>query len=751
MKSIAVIATEKEYARHIRRNVEQYLGNYGEFFDYSVREVEEQGEIKEDFILISAFNIFQKVRALVTDHTEIIVISLSLTKTQLEPLNNLDAGTRAYLVNFDERSCLHTMTNLYDAGFRDLELYPYWGKGTPDPTITLAITPNEEELVPPSVRRVMNLGESSVDVRTLYEIADKLGAYDEFSDKEAKAARQEYYYISSGMDRLMGEQDAMHSRMRALIQMMKDGIVVTDNLGKIHLANEKAVKLMSFRTDVLEGFHISEVLPEIDIYPEIQYIINGDRGPIMASFVPIETNLEPSGENVIGRIITLSDFDEREEVQHEVRSRLAGNHHRARYHFPEIIGDSPQMENAIAQAKKMAKSNSSVLVTGESGTGKELFAQSIHNASSRCNRNFVAVNCAAIPENLLESEMFGYEEGSFTGARKGGKAGYFEVAHGGTIFLDEIGEMPLQLQAKLLRVIEERRVTRVGSDKEIDVDVRIISATNQDLFKMVEEGRFREDLYYRLKVLPLELPPLREHPEDIPTLIDHYLDIFHKQFQFNTGAMKRLKCHQWRGNCRELRNVIEYLANQEKAIIREEDLEILNVNRSLNHKQTRSNRPSESDTPQNDWRPGAGNEPDSQHEAPVVPVPPEMANPYYSISKIGKPSEDDPWFGSAKNPQYQRKPQTEFERFLRWEGRDLENYRAILQQLHDCALQGLRPGREILAEELRQRGFDVSTGEVRKYLQTLAKYNFVILGRGRVGSRITPDGENALDHMNLKA
>lgn len=687
MKSIAVIATEKEYARHIRRNVEQYLGNYGEFFDYSVREAEEQGEIKEDFILISAFNIFQKVRALVTDHTEIIVISLSLTKTQLEPLNNLEAGTRAYLVNFDERSCLHTMTNLYDAGFRDLELYPYWGKGTPDPTITLAITPNEEELVPPSVRRVMNLGESSVDVRTLYEIADKLGAYDEFSEKEAKEARQEYYYISSGMDRLLGEQDAMHSRMRALIQMMKDGIVVTDNLGKIHLANEKAVKLMNFRTDVLEGFNISEVLPEMDIYPEIQYIINGDRGPIMASFVPIETNLEPAGENVIGRIVTLSDFDEREEVQHEVRSRLAGNHHRARYRFSEIIGDSPQIENAIAQAKKMAKSSSSVLITGESGTGKELFAQSIHNASSRCNRNFVAVNCAAIPENLLESEMFGYEEGSFTGARKGGKAGYFEVAHGGTIFLDEIGEMPLQLQAKLLRVIEERRVTRVGSDKEIDVDVRIISATNQDLFTMVEEGRFREDLYYRLKVLPLELPPLREHPEDIPTLIDHYLEIFQKEFQFNTGAMKRLKSHQWRGNCRELRNVIEYLANQEKAVIREEDLEILNVNRNAERRSLGSDTKSNPGTAQNDWWPGVGSEPD---------------------------------------PRFQRKPQTEFERFVRWEGRDLENYRAILQQLHDCALQGRRPGRENLAEELRQIGFDVSTGEVRKYLRTLAKYNFVI-------------------------
>ena len=212
------------------------------------------------------------------------------------------------------------------------------------------------------------------------------------------------------------------------------------------------------------------------------------------------------------------------------------------------------------------------MIIGDSGTGKELFAQSIHNDSFRRKYNFVAVNCAAIPDNLLESEMFGYEEGAFTGAKKGGKIGYFELAHRGTIFLDEIGEMPLQLQSKLLRVLEEKKVIRVGSNRNIDIDVRIIAATNKDLFEMVEKGTFREDLYYRLNVLPLFIPNLKDRKEDILPLFYSIAHKMNTNIQLTNEVAEILTEYSWRGNVRELRNVVEFLASRGKNLIEVNDL-----------------------------------------------------------------------------------------------------------------------------------------------------------------------------------
>lgn len=191
----------------------------------------------------------------------------------------------------------------------------------------------------------------------------------------------------------------------------------------------------------------------------------------------------------------------------------------AKYHFSDILGHSPAVQKAIRLAQYYSGTDETILIFGESGTGKELFAQSIHNASRRRQSPFVAVNCAAIPDTLIESELFGYEEGAFTGARKGGKQGLFQTADNGTIFLDEIGDIPLSLQSRLLRVLEEREVMPVGSTSVIPIDVRVICATNRNLNEMVRQGTFREDLYYRLKILPLVIPPLRERVEDIPELL----------------------------------------------------------------------------------------------------------------------------------------------------------------------------------------------------------------------------------------
>lgn len=262
-------------------------------------------------------------------------------------------------------------------------------------------------------------------------------------------------------------------------------------------------------------------------------------------------------------------------------------------YFSNIIGNSEVMKGVIEKGKKIARGNANVLVVGESGTGKELLSRAIHFESSRGTGPFIAINCGAIPEALLESELFGYSSGAFTGANKNGKIGKFQLANKGTIFLDEIGDMPLHLQVKLLRVLQDKIVIPIGSNKPISIDIRIISATNKNLEAMVRGGKFREDLYYRLNVIPIELPPLRKRKEDIPILIQYllnrYCSVYHeKRPEISTEAMDKLAQYPWTGNIRELENTIEYIVNmlQGDGIVRLEHLpdKLLLCNEDINAK-----------------------------------------------------------------------------------------------------------------------------------------------------------------------
>ncbi len=231
-----------------------------------------------------------------------------------------------------------------------------------------------------------------------------------------------------------------------------------------------------------------------------------------------------------------------------------------------FVGTSKGMQDALRMGQKVAKSDSTVFLQGESGTGKEIMAKMIHDLSDRRDKLMISVNCAAIPETLVESELFGYEEGAFTGAKKKGAMGKFELADKSTIFLDEIGDMPLSVQTKILRVLQEKQVERIGGTKPIPIDIRVISATHKDLEKMVEEGTFREDLYYRLNIIPILLPPLRERKEDILPLLEYYMAYYNQKMRkqlkgFSHQAKQALLRYEWPGNVRELRNIVEYLAN----------------------------------------------------------------------------------------------------------------------------------------------------------------------------------------------
>ncbi len=266
----------------------------------------------------------------------------------------------------------------------------------------------------------------------------------------------------------------------------------------------------------------------------------------------------------IGTVLTFQNVQNIQEMEGKIRKKIFNRGHVAKHNFEDIIGNSRKINDVKYIAKRFSKVDSNILIEGETGTGKELFAQSIHNYSSRSSGPFVAVNCAALPESLLESELFGYAEGAFTGAARGGKLGLFELAHKGTIFLDEISEISPKLQGRLLRVIQEKEIMRLGHDRIIPVDIRVISATNKDLHTMVKLGEFREDLYYRLDILKVKLPPLRERKEDIIEILEHFLHTYSLQnkmgkITLSNKARDILTCYGWPGNIRELKNVCERL------------------------------------------------------------------------------------------------------------------------------------------------------------------------------------------------
>lgn len=362
-------------------------------------------------------------------------------------------------------------------------------------------------------------------------------------------------------------------RLNAIIDYSGEGIIVLDENRTFTIFNSSAEKILDIKKEYILGRKItscnpSEVLNKVlgDGKHEIGRLIKVNNTKLIVNRVPIVVDNEE-----VGVVITLQEVARLQKLEQKVRAQLYAKGLVAKYSVENIIGESPAIKEVIQWMKKFAKTSSTILIEGETGSGKELFAQSIHNISERKNGPFVAINCAALPENLLESELFGYEEGAFTGAKKGGKPGLFELAHGGTIFLDEIGEIPLSVQSRLLRVLQEKEVLRVGGEYILNVDIRIIAATNQDLYKIVKAGKFREDLFFRINILNLKIPPLRERVQDIPLLVKEFIDIMnekHGKFisDVSEGSMKLLKKYSWPGNIRELINFVE------KAVILSDDL-----------------------------------------------------------------------------------------------------------------------------------------------------------------------------------
>lgn len=397
------------------------------------------------------------------------------------------------------------------------------------------------------------------------------------------------------MKKLEAELDEKNRFEEAIANQVSEGIIFIDKNAVVKFINKAGAKILKVDLEDSIGRHIKEI---VDFRPVILNVLESGKGYVdkefflkskgeLLHFIKSATVIKDDNGNIKG---VLDTFREIKRVKKMVNVMTGAQ---ANFCFDDIIGESEEINKSKRIAGIAAESDSNVLITGKTGTGKELFAQSIHRASGRQDGPFLAINCSALPMKLIESELFGYVEGSFTGASKGGRPGKFEMANGGTIFLDEIGEMPLNMQVKLLRVIQERKLMRIGGSELIPIDVRIIAATNKDLSKEVEKNNFRGDLYYRLNVLNINIPELKNRGNDIRLLANHFLSIFADKLNkditgFTEKAMHYLENKSWPGNVRELENCVERLVN-----FAQDDLisykDIVNFQHGQNEKEEKTN------------------------------------------------------------------------------------------------------------------------------------------------------------------
>jgi transcriptional regulator with PAS, ATPase and Fis domain len=524
--------------------------------------------LESDLFVISTYPIYLALKPWLPRNAKTVIISHTITNSQYERIRELPPGTAALLVNYSVEMTMDCIWLLRQLGLDHIDYLPFYPGVVNMPKVELAITPGEAAHVPPGIPRVIDIGHRVIDEKTIVDIAHFLGLSHLLGEGRFISHFRSIKKVPGSVATLFDLTNVLESQFSGLLEALEDGIVVVDDGGTAYAGNAKALEVLGERGSLV-GKRIADLIPGIPLEQVLRSGTTIDHRLVKVQSRDVSLRLVPiiSGSKASGAIVIVNTFDEREKSQHILRSQLLGKGHRAKYTFDDIVGKDERIVEIKNLARRQARSNSSVLIIGETGVGKELFAHAVHEASERKKWQFVTVNCAALPESLLESELFGYAEGAFTGARKGGKPGLFELAHKGTIFLDEIGEMEMGLQARLLRVLESREVMRIGGDNVIHVDIRVIAATNKDLRTLVDEGRFRRDLYYRLNVLPIEVPPLRERKGDIPLIFSSLKEALGAHFRLDEGGREALLEHPWYGNIRELKNCVEYLVCLEKDVI----------------------------------------------------------------------------------------------------------------------------------------------------------------------------------------
>ena len=664
LKSIAVIIDVKtELETFLRNNIKIVFGNQIEINFYYLNLLTEEDQIEDDVVLVMTEERAIMTQKYLKDNKPIIVLRRTVKEDSLYPILKIPHNTKVLVVNDNMETTLETVTLLYQIGIDHLNLIPFEsGKNYDD--IKIAITPNVRRKVPDAIKNIIDIGNRYIDMTSFIQIIDKLKISDKEITKKLIDYTESIITFESGIKSQIRELYIKNEQLDTIVNLSNEGIMLTDNENTILIANETFLKIFNIKQDIinvkLESLFNMETLEilnremlteELIEYEEKFVIINKSRTMYL-------------GENY-GYYYNFQEVTYIKTLEQNLRKKLRNKGFITRYKFDEIKTESNVMKACIELAKRIANSDLTVFISGESGTGKEMLAQSIHNESSRGYHPFIAVNCAAFAENLLESELFGYEGGAFTGALKEGKAGMFELANNGSIFLNEIGDMPLSLQTRLLRVLQEKQVMRIGSQRVIAINTRVIVATNKNLYEMVKKGEFREDLYYRVNVLPINVPPLRRRKADIIPLLGHFIDKG-KHIVLSDEVKQFLLRYPWPGNIRELQNVAAYIG-----LIHEREIRLDNL-------------------------------------------------PYYLLDK------DVDFKVEVQEIQ---------------ETIGLKRCYDLMNIIYNTNISGKGIGRQGLEEALKETYHDISEGEIRRILNILNQFEFVISYRGRKGSVVTEKGK----------
>ncbi len=562
-KKISVIALDPRAGRSYQRDVEQLFGEVADVAMFSVLDGSATGVLDRADLFVASTDAYGSAEELarhVPIGSQTMAIEVSFRWSDLRRLKELPADSRVLFVNMTQTMAREAIAQLQQFGINHIQWFPYF-PGAPLPeNVHIAVTPDETRYVPVGMETVIDLGQRACTSGMMIEIALRLGLEHLLETEKFRAYFQSIAANNYSFDQMFARSIRLESQFHILMEILEDGVIGVNEKNEIFACNRHAEELTRTSGELIFGKQGDEVFPYIPFSKCLREKARIPAKIVRVNGVNVSMEVVPvmRQETCIGVFATLQKFNDVEVRQSELRSQLYQKGYYAKYGFEDVVGESPAILRTKEVLRRMAASESPVLLIGETGTGKELFAHAVHRASRRSAGPFVAINVAAFPENLLESELFGYEEGAFTGAKKGGRPGLFEFSHKGTLFLDEVEGMSPALQIKLLRVLQEREVMRVGGNRIIHVDVRIVAATNEALERKVEEGTFRRDLYYRLNTLPALIPTLAERGDDLFLLMDRFKAELGASFRLSPQVRDFLKSYAWPGNIRELRNVVEY-------------------------------------------------------------------------------------------------------------------------------------------------------------------------------------------------
>jgi transcriptional regulator with PAS, ATPase and Fis domain len=683
MKTIAILNYDPKSAAIYAAQIENVFSNNIVVKKYSINNAPVSGTIHADLVLVQDEDVFEKSKGSIPEDTPIMFCYRTISKDGYYKILNIPEHSEVYILDETLEMAKDIISIIYEKGIRSLTLLPACPENIRELKNKTVIILGESSKIPADAKEIINIGSSLLDIITIISLGFRLKLDYLIQNKDIQSSYSEILPANYGLADLLGKFNITEGMLNVLLNITEDGVISINIKGEVNSMNEKAKRILEISDDQLINCNAIDRLPGIPFSDVLE-----KRRPIKDMLLKINgydviLSIEPifhSGK-LFGAYAIMKEFGEAELKQHKFRTRIIGKGHKAKYNFNNIVGNSEEITNCKEKAMRMADSNSTVLITGDSGTGKELFAQAIHNNSIRRNYQFVVINCGALPESLLESELFGYEEGSFTGARKGGKPGLFELAHNGTLFLDEIGEMPLSLQSRLLRALQERQVMRLGGDRLIDIDVRLIAATNRNISEMVRKGEFREDLFYRLNVLKLKVPSLNSRKEDIPLILENLKKAFNGSFTLADSAVDALMKHDWRGNVRELKNYVEYLVNLNIETVEASDL------------------------------------------------------PFYDDDLAEIPEDKTP-----RNTHREYVNSSPLELLRETAGKTMDSHMFVLRQLEKGFRENKRLGRRSIYKECENNSLFISEQEIRTILMNLEKCGMAKILKGRGGSVITETG-----------